>query len=86
MTASGEWRTLRELDREAGVAKGAAFRAFKALEPGLREGVDFRQLDPARDSAGYAALRKAGRLYPASPRPLLLNPALAARILAALAR
>jgi hypothetical protein len=78
------WRTLKDLDREAGRPKGAAFRAFKRLEPGWREGEQFRVLRPDNDATAIAALRAAGRLYAASRVAILLAPAAAAAVRAAL--
>lgn len=67
------WRTLKELDAAAGLPKGSAFRAFKRLEPGLREGAHFRVLRPGADDAEIAALRAAGRAYGASRVVILLG-------------
>ena len=39
-----DWRTLRELDAQAGARKGTAFRAFKRLADGWIEGRDYRVL------------------------------------------
>ena len=80
------WHTLKELDAAAGLPKGSAFRAFKRLEPGLREGDDFRVLRPGADDAEIAALRAAGRLYGASRLAILLEDATARAVRAALAR
>ena len=78
------WRTLKELDAAAGRPKGAAFRAFKRLEPSWREGEQFRVLRPERDAAELDALRASGRLYAASRVAILLAPAAAAAVRAAL--
>lgn len=74
--------SLRELDERLGLPKGAAFRAFKRA--GLAEGRDFRLLDAARDAAEIAALRAAGRIYRGSVNVVLLAPAAAERLAAAL--
>ena len=79
------WRTLKELDADAGLPKGSAFRAFKRLEPDLREGDDFRVLRPGADDAEIAALRGAGRLYGASRVAILLEVETARAVRAALA-
>jgi hypothetical protein len=76
------WRTLKELDIAAGRPKGAAFRAFKRLEPSWREGAQFRVL---RDGPEFAALRASGRLYAASRVAILLAPDAAAAVRDALA-
>lgn len=76
--------TLRELDERAGLTKGSAFRAFKALK--LRDGVDFRVLHPDVDSAAFALLRKAGRLYPGALRAIVLSDAAGDRVARALQR
>jgi hypothetical protein len=80
-----DWHTLRELDREAGTVKGSAFRAFKALASTLREDDDYRVLDAVADASTIAGLRAAGRLYDSSVRVILLAPAAARRVAAALA-
>ena len=71
------WRTLREVDAAAGQPKGAAFRAFKRLEAGWREGEDFRVLRPGRDDAELETLRARGRLYATSRVGILLSPSAA---------
>ena len=80
-----EWRTLKELDVAAGRPKGTAFRAFKRLEPGWREGTQFRVLRPGRDAAELDALRADGRLYASSRIGILLSPPAADAVRAALA-
>jgi hypothetical protein len=85
-TAPPRWLTLKELDAAAGLPKGSAFRAFKRLEPGLREGAHFRALRPGADDAEIAALRAAGRVYGASRVVILLGDETAAAVRAALAR
>jgi hypothetical protein len=74
------WRTLRELDAQAGATKGTAFRAFKRLSPRWTEGADFRVLSPAQDAAAIEALRVEGRLYGASRVAILIAPPAARRI------
>lgn len=76
------WFTLKELDQAAGRPKGSAFRAFKRLEPGWREGTHFEAL---REGAELAALRASGRLYAASRVGILLSPAAAAAVREAMA-
>jgi hypothetical protein len=80
------WRTLKDLDAEAGLPKGSAFRAFKRLEPTLREDGRFRVLRPGADDAEIAALRAAGRVYGASRVVILLASETSAAVRAALAR
>jgi hypothetical protein len=70
------WLTLRELDQAQGAAKGAAFRAFKALESQLSAPRDFRLLDAARDAVEIAAL--GSRRYRSSRNVLLFSPETAA--------
>jgi hypothetical protein len=76
--ADATWRTMRELDEAARTPKGAAFRAFRAIEPQLVEGQDFALLE------GDAARPYRPRAYATSPRVIVLAPAVAARVLAAL--
>lgn len=78
------WLSLRELDQELGLDKGAAFRAFKRLLAGLVEERDFVVLDHRRHAAAAAALHAAGRLYRSSVNPVLLAPAAAERVRQAL--
>ena len=75
---------MRELDTAAGRPKGAAFRAFKALLGGFAEGRDFIVLDHRTTQALAARLIAQGRLYRGSVNPVLLAPAAAARVLAAM--
>lgn len=75
-----DWLTFKELDSRVGLAKGSAFRAFKALESELDEGRDFRVLDSQRDAAELAALRAADRVYRSSVKVVVLSPTLARRI------
>jgi hypothetical protein len=84
MTAYGNWRSLRELDRAAGRGKGAAFRAFKQLNAAYREGRDYIVLEQQRDLAAISELRAGGRLYASSINVVLLAPALADAVLARL--
>lgn len=71
---------MRELDEAAGLPKGAAFRAFKALLGGLIEGTDFIVLDHQTAQALAARLIAEGRLYCSSVNPVLLAPACAVRV------
>jgi hypothetical protein len=79
------WLSLRELDQELGLDKGASFRAFKRLLPRLAEEQDFVVLDHQRHAATAAALHAAGRLYRSSVNPVLLAPRAAALLREALA-
>ena len=72
---AGAWRTLRELDAQAGARKGTAFRAFKQLSAGWVEGRDYRVLAPERDGAEFDALRAQGRLYGSSRVAILIEAA-----------
>jgi hypothetical protein len=86
-TGSGDypgWLSLRELDAELGLDKGASFRAFKRLLPRLEEERDFVVLDHRRHAATAAALHAAGRLYRSSVSPVLLSPGAAERVREAL--
>ncbi len=74
------WLSLRELDTELGLDKGASFRAFKRLLPRLVEGRDFVVLDHRQYGALAAQLHAAGRLYRSSVNPVLLAPAAAALV------
>ncbi len=78
------WLSLRELDEAAGLTKGAAFRTFKALLGDFAEGQDFVVLDPQTAQALAARLIAEGRLYRSSIKPVLLAPAAAARVRAAM--
>jgi hypothetical protein len=80
------WLSLREIDSALGLDKGAAFRAFKRLLPGLDEERDFVVLDHARHAALAARLHAQGRLYRSSVNPLLLSPQAAAQVREALLR
>jgi hypothetical protein len=76
-----DWRTLRELDLAAGAAKGSAFRIFRALADELREHHDYEVFSAG---AEYEALRASSRGYATSVRMIVLGPAAAERVLAAL--
>ncbi|MBI2384127.1 MAG: hypothetical protein HYV18_08665 [Gammaproteobacteria bacterium] len=78
------WLSFKELDAALGLPKGGAFRAFKRLEPGLREGTDYRVLVPGRDDDALESLRRGGRIYASTVNLVLLSPAAAARVRAAL--
>ncbi|MBA4285425.1 MAG: hypothetical protein C0434_07825 [Xanthomonadaceae bacterium] len=79
-----DWLSMRELDIAAGLPKGAAFRAFKAVLGALEEGRDFVVLDHRTAQALAATLIAQGRLYRNSVNPVLLAPAAAARVRAAM--
>ena len=81
-----DWLGFRELDQRAGTPKGEAFRAFRRLEGGWREGSDYLQLRAEDAPDAIAALRAAGRIYPASPHALLVAPPRCLELLALLAR
>jgi len=74
-------RTFRELDEAAARPKGSTFRAFKRIEPQLREGQDFRLLRPGRDDAEIETLRQNQRIYANSVNIVLLGDGLSARLL-----
>lgn len=78
------WRSLRELDENAGCAKGGAFRAFKRLLPTLHEGQDFFVLDAQQPGTLIATLQAEHRLYRSSVHPVLLSPQCAERVAAQL--
>ncbi|MDP3858116.1 MAG: hypothetical protein Q8Q73_10210 [Stagnimonas sp.] len=81
-----DWLSLRELDARAARPKGEAFRAFRRLEAGWQQGLDYRLLrtDDAGAAAEIADLRAQGRIYPSSVSVLLLSPARSAQLLALL--
>jgi hypothetical protein len=79
-----DWLSLREIDTAQGREKGAAFRAFKRMLPELAEGRDFVALDHRLHSSLAAALHAAGRVYRGTVNPVLLSPAAAALVTAAL--
>ena len=74
------WLSFRELDERSGVSKGTSFRAFKALEPELQEGRDFRVLRADTDEAAIETLREQQRIYASSITVVLVAPAVAARL------
>ena len=78
------WRTLRELDLAAARDKGAAFRIFKRLAGEYREGTDYVVLHHEADATAVNALREQQRVYANSINVVLLSPAFAAAVLAAL--
>jgi len=71
---------MRELDEAAGLAKGAAFRAFKSLAGDLTEGEDYVVLDHRTAEGLAASMTVQGRLYRSSIAPVLLSAATAARV------
>lgn len=75
-------RTFRELDAEHGLAKGSAFKAFKALAAELVEGVDFHCCDRRDTAADWQRL--ASRVYPGTSNAVLLGPRARAAIAALL--
>lgn len=81
-----DWLSLRELDERAARPKGEAFRAFRRLEAGWQQDLDYRLLrvDDADAAAEIASLRAAGRIYPSSVSVVLLSPARSAQLLALL--
>ncbi len=81
MSPYRDWLSLRDLDTRAGLPKGAAFRAFKQLEPQLREGLDFVLLDHQHAQQTIAALKNQGRIYQSTVNPVLLHPDAARHIL-----
>jgi len=78
-------RTFRELDEAAARPKGSAFRAFKRIEPQLREGLDFQLLRAGADDAQIEVLRREQRIYSNSVNIVLLGDAVARRLLKDLA-
>ncbi len=68
-------RSFAELDRAAGLPKGAHFRAFKALGAALQEGVHFYCCDSREVPEIFARLLASGRLYPGTVNAVLLAPA-----------
>jgi hypothetical protein len=72
--------SFRELDQQAGLPKGRAFKAFKRLDPPLQEGDDFLLLSPQQHGESIRQLRQSGRIYPASIQVVLLHEAAAQRI------
>lgn len=76
MNAYRDWQTFREIDTAAGWIKGTAFRRFKQIESGFREGTDYRVLHHQHDQSAIAQLRAAGRIYDSSVNVVLLAPPL----------
>jgi len=83
-TAPESWHSLKDIDRRAGTAKGAAFRAFRRHAEHWQEGRDFVVLDPGLDAARIAALKQQDRLYASSVKAILLSEACASTIVDAL--
>jgi ATP-dependent protease HslVU (ClpYQ) peptidase subunit len=79
-----DWITFRELDQACARNKGSAFRAFKRLSADWREERDFRVLKAERDQEQILMLKSAGRLYASTVNAVLLSPAAAREIRAAL--
>lgn len=74
------WLSMRELDEATGLAKGSAFRAFKALAGDLAEGTDYVVLDHRTAEGLAASMTVQGRLYRSSIAPVLLSATSAARV------
>lgn len=72
--AAERWTGLGRIDRELGLPKGAAFRAFKQLAPHWREGDDFRVLHHQRDAGEIAALKQRGEIHSGSVNAVVLAP------------
>ena len=66
-------RTFKELDHEHGLAKGSAFKAFKALVASMIEGVDFHSCDSRAAPDDFAMLMASGRLYPSTVNAVFLT-------------
>lgn len=81
MNAYPDTLSFRELDQKLGLAKGSAFRAFKCIEAGLREGDDYFLLKAGEDAAAIAQLRAQGRVYAISRNVVLLSAVTSARVL-----
>lgn len=81
-----DWVTFKELDQACGRDKGSAFRAFKRLSTGWQEERDFRVLRAGEDQEQILGLKSAGRLYAGTVNAVLLSPAAAREIRAALDR
>ncbi|WP_018954066.1 hypothetical protein [Thioalkalivibrio sulfidiphilus] len=79
-----DWITFRELDQACARDKGSAFRAFKRLSAGWQEERDFRVLKAGEDQEQILTLKSAGRLYAGTVNAVLLSPAAARQIRAAL--
>ena len=80
------WRSLLELDREAGLTKGSAFRAFRRIEADWQEPRDYRVLHHQTDRPMIDELRDSGRIYPSTVNLVLLCPALSTAVLAQMRR
>jgi len=65
------YRTFKELDAELGLVKGSAFKAFKAFDAALVEGVDFHCCDRRERPADWQRL--AARVYPGTSNAVLLG-------------
>jgi hypothetical protein len=85
MNAYPEWQSMKEIDHILASGKGAAFRGFKRLLPGLEQGRDYLVLDASTDAADILALKQAGRIYSSSVQVVLLSAAAATFIRTALA-
>jgi hypothetical protein len=75
VNAGSELTTFREFDERHGVPKGTAFRLFKRLAPGLREGRDFWCCDGRTDPAAFARVAREHRLYAGTINAVLLGEA-----------
>lgn len=67
--------TLREVDQRLGRPKGSAFRAFRRLGASLEEGRHFHYVSREQGGAWIDALRREGRVYPATVHLVLITPA-----------
>ncbi|MGH8504877.1 MAG: hypothetical protein ACRETM_02800 [Stenotrophobium sp.] len=76
-----QWRSLLEIDREAGQIKGSAFHSFKQLGATLTETQDYIVLHHQQDAAAIANLRATGRIYRNSVNVILLSTGAAQRLL-----
>jgi hypothetical protein len=79
-----DWLSLREIDQAGGTSKGAAFRAFRDIEAGLKCDLDFVLLHHVDDAEAIAALRASGRIYPGSINVVLLRRSVGHRMIEAL--
>ncbi|WP_304640471.1 hypothetical protein [Pseudomonas sp.] len=68
-----ETLSLRQLDELNGVPKGTSFRAFKAHQAQLVEGVDYFYLDAGQQGALIDQLKLEGRVYLGSRHVLLMT-------------
>lgn len=85
MNVYRQWRSLREIDLAAGRPKGSGFRLFKRMNTQWQEGRDFIVLHHEHDADAIAQLRDRARIYAGSVNVVLLHPATAETLLAALA-